>query len=267
MNALTINTPKIQLQDRTMTTTSLNIAEVFQRNHKDVIRKIESLEIPQDFCERNFTPTSKTVAMPRGGEKQIKAYTITRDGFTLLAMGFTGKKAMQFKLAYIEAFNRMETELLNKYEQAAIPNTISPAQQRDIQEKVARYAGNIRANYPKYYGAIKTKFRVGSYTQLPAKDFDAAMRLIDDIAKEQGTHQALPHYKRFLTVYDELGRESTMPIADDAFVMNAQQFLEALTQPGSINVSNEVLSNFVCNASKLMNQRIEYYQMKALAAA
>jgi len=38
-------------------------------------------------------------------------YLITRDGFMLLAMGFTGKKAMQFKLAYIEAFNQMEQEL------------------------------------------------------------------------------------------------------------------------------------------------------------
>jgi phage regulator Rha-like protein len=40
-----------------------------------------------------------------------KAYTMTRDGFTFLAMGFTGKKAAGFKEAYIQAFNRMEQEL------------------------------------------------------------------------------------------------------------------------------------------------------------
>jgi len=56
MNALTINTPKIQLQDSTMTTTSLNIAEVFNRRHKNVLQKIENLDIPEDFNALNFQP-------------------------------------------------------------------------------------------------------------------------------------------------------------------------------------------------------------------
>ena len=48
---------------------------------------------------------------PTGGKYLDKAYTITRDGFTILAMGYTGSKAMKFKLAYIDAFNRMEAAL------------------------------------------------------------------------------------------------------------------------------------------------------------
>ena len=49
--------------------------------------------------------------MPNGGEREVRAYEMDRDGFTLLAMGFTGEKALDWKLAYIEAFNRMEAEL------------------------------------------------------------------------------------------------------------------------------------------------------------
>jgi len=111
MTNLTINQPKIKLHDGIMATTSLNIAKVFNRNHRDVTRKIENLDIPQEFNARNFTPVEYK---DKKGEVR-KAYEITRDGFTLLAMGFTGKKAMQFKLAYIEAFNAMEAELLKKH--------------------------------------------------------------------------------------------------------------------------------------------------------
>lgn len=89
------------------TTTSLKIAEVFGKRHADVIRAIKSIETPDNFNERNFALVEYTDAK---GEKR-PAYQIARDGFTLLAMGFTGEKAMQFKIAYIEAFNAMEEQL------------------------------------------------------------------------------------------------------------------------------------------------------------
>ena len=90
-------------------TTSLRIAEVFCKPHKDVLKAIRSLETPEDFNRRNFSPVEYSDAK---GEKR-PAYCITKDGFTLLAMGFTGAKAMQFKIAYIEAFNEMERRLQN----------------------------------------------------------------------------------------------------------------------------------------------------------
>ncbi|MBP2150103.1 phage regulator Rha-like protein [Xanthobacter flavus] len=49
--------------------------------------------------------------MPRGGTRQVRSFDMTRDGFTLLAMGFTGAKALKFKLAYIAEFNAMEEAL------------------------------------------------------------------------------------------------------------------------------------------------------------
>lgn len=58
---------------------------------------------------RNFAEGYYT--LPQTGTQQHPYYNLTRDGFFLLAMGFTGKKALQFKLAYIDAFNRMEAQL------------------------------------------------------------------------------------------------------------------------------------------------------------
>ena len=120
------NTPAIrqlvEIIDGQVRTNSFKIAERFGRNHKDVLKAIDALECSADFRERNFAPTSAPVPMPRGGVRQIKAYSITRDGFTFLAMGFTGSKAAQWKEAYIDAFNRMEASL----QQAIIPSEALP---------------------------------------------------------------------------------------------------------------------------------------------
>lgn len=94
-----------------VTTTSLKIAEIFGKRHDHVIRDIESLQIHDNWRKPNFGETSFDVPQPNGGIRKCKMYIITRDGFTILAMGFTGAKAMQFKIAYIEAFNAMETKL------------------------------------------------------------------------------------------------------------------------------------------------------------
>ena len=104
-------TSLVTLMNGKAVTTSLKIAKVFCKPHKDVLKAIRSLETPEDFNRRNFSPVEYSDAK---GEKR-PAYCITRDGFTLLAMGFTGAKAMQFKLAYIAAFNAMEAELAARH--------------------------------------------------------------------------------------------------------------------------------------------------------
>ena len=94
----------IELKDGKAVTSSLKIAEVFGKPHKDVLKAIRELECPEDFAGRNFSPGSYKDA----NNQERPMFFVTRDGFTLLAMGFTGAKAMQFKVAYIEAFNAME---------------------------------------------------------------------------------------------------------------------------------------------------------------
>ena len=101
---------------------SLLVARHFEKLHKNVLQAIEQLEVPEDFCQLNFQPTSHQVAQPNGGYREEPAVNMTRDGFTLLAMGFTGKKAMAWKLRYIEAFNAMERELRKRSE----PPSVTP---------------------------------------------------------------------------------------------------------------------------------------------
>lgn len=102
--------PDVHLSHGRPTTTSLNIAQVFGKQHKNVLRDIQQLEIPDEFRRLNFQPAEYLDAQ----KKPRPMYEVTRDGFTLLAMGFTGRRAMQFKLAYIQAFNRMEAELARR---------------------------------------------------------------------------------------------------------------------------------------------------------
>jgi len=103
-----IATPDLEIIDGQITTTSQQIAEHFGKRHADVIRAIRKLEVPAKFNERNFALVEMNDAK---GEKR-PAYRLTRDGFVLLAMGFTGKEAMQWKVAYLTAFNKMEAQLL-----------------------------------------------------------------------------------------------------------------------------------------------------------
>lgn len=110
----------------TPTTTSLNVAKVFDKRHDHVIRDIENL-ISSKL--RNETDNNSQIDSPNLGAlknwffestyinsrgKVYKCYEMTKDGFVLLAMGFTGEKALALKITYIEQFNAMEKELKNQ---------------------------------------------------------------------------------------------------------------------------------------------------------
>lgn len=86
---------------------SLHVAQVFDKRHADVLRAIENLECSDEFTQRNFALSEYTD--PTG--RKLPQYLMTRDGFTILAMGFNGKEAMQFKEAYIKRFNEYEQML------------------------------------------------------------------------------------------------------------------------------------------------------------
>ena len=90
--------------------TSKQVAEHFGKTHRHVLRDIaKELETAGEFGETNFGLTSYTSSQ----NKVLPCYEMTRDGFSLVAMGFTGEKAQQWKIKYIEAFNAMERELLS----------------------------------------------------------------------------------------------------------------------------------------------------------
>lgn len=104
--------PIVFVNESEAVTTSRTVAEMFEKKHKNVIRDIENLitELKIEpsgtiFAEQNFYKSTYKDSTGR----ELPSYILTRDGFTLLAMGFTGAKAIQFKVAYINAFNRMES--------------------------------------------------------------------------------------------------------------------------------------------------------------
>lgn len=101
----------IKIEGNRAVTTSLKVAEVFGKQHKDILKAIGNLECSEEFGRLNFAPTQIDFKMPTGGIRKDKAYTITKDGFVFLAMGFTGAKAAKFKEEYIKAFNDMESGL------------------------------------------------------------------------------------------------------------------------------------------------------------
>lgn len=101
----------VSVLNHTVVTSSLMVAEYFGKRHKDVLRSISMLECSTEFNQRNFAPVTYKDA--KGEQRPM--YYMTRDGFTFLAMGFTGKVAAKFKEAYINAFNEME-EMLRRQE-------------------------------------------------------------------------------------------------------------------------------------------------------
>lgn len=100
----------VAVENEHAVTTSLRVAEVFGKQHKNVVRDIKSLDCSEEFRELNFEP-SKIDYQNGNIKKQLPMYYITRDGFMFLVMGFTGKTAAKWKEAYIKAFNEMEAKI------------------------------------------------------------------------------------------------------------------------------------------------------------
>jgi Rha family phage regulatory protein len=101
----------VTVENNQAVTTSLKVAEVFGKTHFHVLQSIRSLECSKEFQESNFGFSFYLRKLPHNATKKEPMYYITRDGFTFLAMGFTGKIAAKFKEAYINAFNEMEERL------------------------------------------------------------------------------------------------------------------------------------------------------------
>ncbi len=115
--------PVLVVVDGTPFTTSLAVARHFGKQHSHVLRAIRALlaQLPAEHAS-NFGLMSLEADIGNGATRTEPMYRLTRDAFTLLAMGFTGARALEFKLAYLDAFNRMEAELA----QRALPSPAVP---------------------------------------------------------------------------------------------------------------------------------------------
>lgn len=98
----------VTITDQKAVTTSLIVAEAFNKRHSDLLARFKAIECSEEFAQRNFSLGSYL-----DGNKQPRPmYEMTRDGFTFFVMGMTGKRAAEFKERFIAAFNEMERALL-----------------------------------------------------------------------------------------------------------------------------------------------------------
>lgn len=132
--------PELSINSCVVTATNLQVAQHFNKRHANVMRAIKSLLSELSSADQlnfeRFTTDVPVVgaANVEGSTRSSPAYRMTREGFMLLAMGFTGKEALRWKLAYIAAFNRMEAELQKPaYDPARIQLARSQAAQAAAQ--------------------------------------------------------------------------------------------------------------------------------------
>lgn len=132
-------TELVIINNKQAVTSSRTVAEHFDKRHDNVLRDIENLKMSSLNLEGIFYKTTYT--NDRG--REYPEYLMTRDGFTLLAVGFTGKKALKFKLDYIAAFNAMEEKLKQNIPtdplQLALHSAIENAKRIDTVEEKLEY--------------------------------------------------------------------------------------------------------------------------------
>jgi Rha family phage regulatory protein len=117
-NSISTVIPEVTSRGNKAVTTSVAVANYFQKRHDNVMDKIRVVMAECEPAWRllNFKETFYTRENPNGGEGiATPMFELTRDAFVLIVMGFTGKKALQWKIDYINAFNKMEEELLRQH--------------------------------------------------------------------------------------------------------------------------------------------------------
>ncbi len=105
------NTPALSIRNGHPVVTSLRVAESFGKRHNNVLKAIRALPCSPEFRALNFEQTFVETPIPNGATRRDTIIEMTRDGFTIIAMGFTGKDAVAWKERYIAAFNAMEAKL------------------------------------------------------------------------------------------------------------------------------------------------------------
>lgn len=155
----------VELNNEQVVTTSLVVAESFGKEHKHVLRDIRNLEkdVP------NFGLMFSETETPDSYGRSRKTYYINRDGFTLLAMGFTGKEALQFKLDFLNQYNRME-------------------------EYIRRNDTIVNIGSKKEEDFKLTMLGVEIAARLLRTDTTSNIRMLEDAHKKHGIVSALPEY-------------------------------------------------------------------------
>lgn len=202
------------MKDGRAVTSSLEAAKIFDKRHDHVMRDINNLkkDVP-NFGEMFF----EAETTDSYGRKQKINY-MNRDGFSLLVMGYTGKKAMEFKLKYIEAFNKMEAYIREQEAAKQLPQT--PEERLKLTIEATVHLDERLTSAEKDIKEIKNKSEIDSaqrYKLLKTRN-KRAMKVCGgeksnyykDTKKRRHVYQALAHdLKEYFQIprYDALRKE------------------------------------------------------------
>lgn len=202
--------PSVSLYSGRPATTSLEVAKFFGKQHQHVMRSIDDLRsnTPESFSASNFgrAEYSDDQGKPR------PMFILYRDGFMLLVMGYTGKKALAMKLAYIEAFNRMEEELARQKEAARnitqdivdFPGSLSitpssVADRKPLRALVGSWAQVSGLPFAACWNQLKAAFNIANIKELPQEWIPDALAWVQ--AKIDALPRALPPQPERLPLY------------------------------------------------------------------
>lgn len=139
----------VQIKNNQVVVSSRQVAEKFGKLHKDVLESIRNILVAENSATKFYQESTHEY---RG--QKFPEYLMNRDGFTLLAMGFTGKDALQWKMKYIAAFNEMEAKLNGK--------PISLLKEKEIEARL----NNSRARMAAEYRKIAEKTDIPEYKHI-----------------------------------------------------------------------------------------------------
>ena len=192
------------MKDQQAVTSSLQVAETFDKNHRDVMKRIRDLTAQNIAVGKMFI---QSTYLNRQGHSQ-PMYYMNRDGFTLLVVGFTGKKALEFKMQYIEAFNQMENELKQGYSTKNVGGYQVPSNYRgalllaaDLQEQVdimkpkALFADSVSASHTTILVGDLAKILKGNGINIGARRLFQWMRDNGYLIKRKGADYNSPTQK------------------------------------------------------------------------
>lgn len=164
----------VVIKDGVLTVSSLKVADKFGKAHRDILKSIRNLDCSEDFKQRNFAPSSYTNKQ----NKTVPCYELTRDGFSFLCMGFTGKEAAKWKEGFIKAFNAMERALLKQ--QDALEWKQARLQSKDVRKSIT----NTIKDFVDYASAQGSKSSSMYYANITKMEY-AALELVEKGSKIQ----------------------------------------------------------------------------------
>jgi len=169
-----INAQAFKIIEGRPVTSSRIVAKYFGKRHNDVLRGIRDLIEKNTDLSKSFIAREEQVETGNGASRSNPVFLMDQKGFCILAMGFTGAKALEFKCAFYDEFERMKHEL-------EAPTTITPAERRAIQREVAIRAHKTAPNYRTIYRAIKARYQIARYDQLPRTQLEDCLDFIREV--------------------------------------------------------------------------------------